>query len=164
MNKKINKLLALFGVLALSSCADTSELYPGNAYIGGDFMNNHYAIWSDGLKEARIESSVTIENEQHGYFNGKAAKSDPAVPSDFYGLGQAAAWHPEDFTNENGQVYNWDPDILNNAGIGEWEDQSALVGIAYGQTKKLSLINPAFSRGYLSKLYNGQVRCNAWSS
>lgn len=164
MNKRLAKLMALLPILGLVACADTAELYPGDAYIGGDFMNNHYSIWSDGLKEAPVSKSVTIENERHGYFNGKANKSDPLIPSDFYGLGQAAEWHPEDFTNDKNQVYSWDPDILGNAGIGQWEDQTPLVGVAYGQTKKLSLISPKFSRGYLSKLYNGQVRCNAWSS
>lgn len=163
MNKTFKTILSVLCLATLASCADTSELYGGAEYIGGDFLKNHYSIWDKGLKEASIEKSVTIENERHGYFNGKSVKN-PTTPDDYYGLEQAAEWHPDDFKNSKGEVYNWAPDIAYGTGIGEWRDQSSLYDVAYGQTKKLSLINPAFSRGYLSKLYNGQVRCNAWSS
>ncbi len=163
MNKKLKAAFAFLTLASLASCTDTSELYGGAQYIGGDFLKNHYSTWDKGLKEASIERHVAIENERTGYFNGKETK-DPNSPEDYYGLGQAAAWHPNDFKNSKGEIYNWAPDILPGTGIGEWRDQSALYDVAYGQTKKLSLINPAFSRGYLSKLYNGQVRCNAWSS
>ena len=36
MNKKLAKLIALLPILGLVACADTAELYPGDAYIGGD--------------------------------------------------------------------------------------------------------------------------------
>ena len=39
-----------------------------------------------------------------------------------------------------------------------------MIGKVYGQTKKLTRYHSAFSKGYLSKLYNGQIKCNAWSS
>ena len=157
MNKK---LLGVVSVLCLSliSCADTSELYKGNAYIGGDFLPNRYNHYDDGIKGANIEKTIELQNDASAsarYFNGSGVYEKG---SDIIGFGQAASWHPEDF-----QGLSWTPDII-DIGVGVWTDQRSLIGKAYGQTKKMTLINDDFGRGYLSKLYNGQIRCNNWSS
>ena len=163
--KKLTRFLFIsFAVAALASCADTSELYPGNAYIGGVFIQNRYHEWPENMKEASKQSTKTLKNEMTGYFNG-SGKFDS--PKDCKGYDQAKEWHPSYFKNEDGSTLYWtDPasgsDII-NAGVGNYQDQSALYGIVYSQTKKLSRTNAAFSKGYLSKLYNGQVRCNGWS-
>ena len=61
MNKK-NAALSLLLSFFLASCADTSELYPGNAYVSPHFLENHYSHWDEGLKEARIASRKTLRN------------------------------------------------------------------------------------------------------
>lgn len=157
MNKKIATLLSLLS-LSLVACADTSELYPGNAYISGDFLLNRYNHYDAGTKEAPIERTIELVNDENAagrYFCGSGNYDRIETVS---GLGQLKSWH----ANAVGDLA-WEPDI-NSAGIGVWSDQSGLVGKAFGATKKMSLINDKFARGYLSKLYNGQVRCNGWSS
>lgn len=160
MNKKALLILPLFG-MSLASCADTSELYYGNQYATGDFMVNRYSVYAPGMKEAPIEKTIELVNDatSNARFFCGSGKYDSI--SDVSGFGQAKVWHSEDF----GSLV-WEPDITPEAARspGNWFDQSSLVGKAYGATKKLSLVNEKFSKGYLSKLYNGQVRCNSWSS
>ncbi len=163
MNKK--RILCLsFLSLFLFSCADSNELYDGDAYVSHVFIKNRYNHYDDGLKEARAISNVsTLTNGtgQNQYFAGSGNFNSP---SSCYGFGQAKQKHPEYFKRSNGvDDLLWEPDIKND-GVGVWTDQSSLYDVAYGQTKKLARIDPSFRKGYLSKLYNGQVRCNAWSS
>lgn len=179
MNKK-NTLFALLGCLLLTSCADTAELYEGDAYVSQVFTENCYSVWSKGLKEARIEKKKTLSNlnedgtHEGCYFAGSDPRGDLCS-----GYGQLASRHPEAVNNGERTLYWTIPsggvrlndgtfvpgglDIINN-GVGVWTDQSGLEEILYGQNKKLTRYNPAFSRGYLSKLYNGQIQCDAWSS
>lgn len=178
MNKKSLCLLLLLPFF-LASCADTSELYPGDAYIGGSFINNHYSVWEDQLKKASIKETKSLVNVQEDgstagcYFAGSDVNGSLC-----YGYNQLKARHPEAVSKDGSELYWTIPkgmtlsdgtfittgaDIM-PSGVGEWADQSPLVGVLYGQTKKMSLINSSFSRGYLSKLYNGQIQCDAWSS
>ncbi len=157
MNKKNLLLVSLLSVV-LSSCVDTAELYGGNQYIGGDFLPNCYSHYDEPIKKATVEKTIPLVNDKDAdnrYFNGSGSFTKA---NEMQGFGQAASWHPEDF-----EGLSWTPDII-DTGIGVWADQTSLIGKAYGQTKKMTLINSAFGRGYLSKLYNGQIRCNAWSS
>lgn len=179
MNKK--KLIAALGLaLLLSSCADTSELYKGDAYISQNFLENRYNVWDDGLREADISSKKTLNNVNEDgstrgcYFAGSEIKG-----STCYGYGQLKSRYPEALVNGDKTLYWTVPsggvrlsdgtfvpgglDIVNN-GVGKWADQSGLEEVLYGQNKKLARLNKAFSRGYLSKLYNGQIQCDAWSS
>lgn len=164
MKKIVRPALIAVAVCSLVGCADTSELYPGNAYVGSVFINNRYHEWPESLKKAEKTYSKTIYNEEKGFFNGSGKYDEP---KDCRGFDQAKSWHPNYFKNEDGtQLYWTSPDYgsdIINAGIGTYQDQSPLYGIVYSQTKKLSRTNEAFSKGYLSKLYNGQVRCNGWS-
>ncbi len=185
MNKR-NLCAPLLICLSLISCADTSELYKGNAYIAVNFIDNRYSIWPDKLKNATIKETKNLVNVKEDgstngcYFAGSDIAGDGVT---CYGYNQLKARHPEavtvDGTKDGTPLYWTIPsggmtlsngtriyagaDIINN-GVGEWADQSPLVGVLYGQTKKLNLLNSAFSRGYLSKLYNGQIQCDAWSS
>ena len=179
MNKKSLCLLLLLPFF-LASCADTSELYPGDAYIGNDFRNNHYSVWEDKLKNASIKETKTLTNvKDDGATNGCYFAGSDVKGTTCYGYNQLKARHPEAVTKDGRELY-WtipsggltlsDGTFITNGsdimpgGVGEWVDQSPLVGVLYGQSKKMSLINSAFSRGYLSKLYNGQIQCDAWSS
>ncbi len=163
MNKR--RLIAL-GLICfgLFSCADSSELYDGDAYVSTIFKENRYNHYDEGLKEAKLNpvsrTNLTNGIEKGQYFNGSGSYSKV---SDCTGFNQAYSKHKEDFLNSKGEKLAWEPDIV-NSNVGEWVDQSSLYDVAYGQTKKLARVSPAFRSGYLSKLYNGQVRCNAWSS
>ncbi len=158
MKNALRKTLLFTSIFALASCADTSELYPGDAYVGGDFLNNHYSIYSPGIKEASVEKTITLTNDESASARYFCGSGEYDSVSKYQGLDQLKKWHPEAVGD-----LSWQPDIL-NPGIGVWADQSSMVGKAYGATKKMTLIDKKFSRGILSKLYNGQVRCNAWSS
>ncbi len=163
MNKKLKMLSLPILSMALFSCADTNEVYPGDAYISGNFLLNRYNHWDEGLKEAKTVGSFELKNDKAStarYFNGSGVHGSYR---DVYGFEQAKSWHPESFRNSKGGDLKWAPDIV-DGGVGEWREQSALYDVAYGQTKKMTRINSKFGRGYLSKLYNGQLRCNAWSS
>ncbi len=183
MNKKSLGLFLLLS-FSLASCADTSELYGGDAYISTNFIANRYSTWPSQLKNASIKETKTLLNFNEDettdgcYFAGSDISGSLC-----HGYGQLKARHPEAVTvdgSKNGQQLYWTipsgGKVLSNGttavagtdimdgGVGEWVDQSPLVGVLYGQTKKMNLINSSFSRGYLSKLYNGQIQCDAWSS
>lgn len=163
MNKKSALLAMLLLPMALASCADTSELFPNDAYIDSAFVKNRYNLWDKGLKEARHVATFPLTNEESAparYFNGSGLHDSVL---DAHGYDQAKSWHPSAFLNSRGEDLRWEPDIVEGS-VGQWRDQSPLYDVAYGQSKKLTRINSKFGRGYLSKLYNGQVRCNAWSS
>lgn len=176
MNKKPLLLLPLLA-LSLTACVDTAETYEHAEFTTGDFISNRYSHWDKGLKEAvPATASYNLKNERNGYFSGVATANREdrfSNPKSNFGLGQAKEWHP-DYFRHNGKELLWtiDGDSYASAGIpmndiaannvGEWADNSSLVGTVYGQTKKMSLINDKFSRGVLSKLYNGQIKCDGW--
>ncbi len=185
MKKKIVGVLSFLACACLASCADTSELYDGDAYIGKTFLGNRYNLWSKGLKEAyqnvssdhekTLPYQATVDSPK-GYFNGSGNFTSPAKCR---GMDHAISLHHDDFLvdkeDPKSSLLRWtatgtyggrdifDSDIISN-GIGKWADQSPLYDVVYGQTKKMSRLHSGFSRGYLSKLYNGQIQCDAWSS
>ena len=163
MNNK--RLLLILPLLLLVSCADTDELYDGDAYATQNLLQNRYSRWDEGLIEP--EESRVLPHAPNGFFYGSG---DSSSPSRCYGLAEGKAWHP-DFFRENGKELFWteqgDTAYGNDTAggnVGQWVDNSSLVGTVYGQTKKMSRYSKAFSSGYLSKLYNGQVKCDGWSS
>ena len=183
MNKR-NLCALLLVCLSLASCTDTSELYEGDAYIATNFLDNRYSIWPDKLKNATIKETKNLVNvKEDGTTDGCYFAGSDVKGSICYGYDQLKARHPEAVTvdgTKNGTPLYWTipkdgmtlsdgtfvsggTDIM-PSGVGEWANQTPLVGVLYGQTKKLNLLNSAFSRGYLSKLYNGQIQCDAWSS
>lgn len=183
MKKQSRRVLIFLplAVLALSACEDTNELYRGDAYVSTVFVENRYNVWDSRIKEASISKEVVLNQTDASYSKGYFCGSGKATkPADCRGLEQAKKYansknRAKDFKNSKGADLKWtytgtagdykilDADIIDH-GVGVWADQSPLVDIVYGQTKKLNLINNKFSRGYLSKLYNGQIQCDAWSS
>ena len=180
MNKK-HAFFFLLLPLTLVSCADTEELYEGNAYVSGSFLANRYSVWPEELKNARKSESKTLQNlNKDGTWNGCYFAGKDVDGTNCHGYGQLASRYPDAvkegdstlyWTVPRGGVYakdgtfvGQDYDIMPGTGVGQWADQSPLEGILYGQTKKLNRINSAFSSGYLSKLYNGQIQCDNWSS
>lgn len=166
--RKFHFLLAGVAIVALCSCADTSELYPGDAYIQPVMTENRYNKWDAGIREKDHSTFKTVSHGQDGYFNGSGNYEEPR---DCFGLQQAKEWHPEGFKDGEkdltwtlkGDGTPYGEDIVPGP-VGQWADNSSLIGKVYGQTKKLTRYHSAFSKGYLSKLYNGQIKCNAWSS
>ncbi|MDY5441613.1 MAG: hypothetical protein SPG64_05320 [Candidatus Enteromonas sp.] len=164
MNKKTIWLMLPFLVVSLVSCADTSELYDGDAYAGSVMIENRYSTWDEGLVEPT--EFTMVPHGQNGYFNGSGNYDDP---SKCFGFAEAKSYHPEYFVEGNTTLMwtkegdtPWGHDISGGF-INEWTDNSHLVGTVYGQTKKLTNYQQKFAKGYLSKLYNGQIKCNAWS-
>lgn len=164
MNKKRSLLLLPFLAVSLVSCVDTSELYDGDAYAGKTMTDNRYSVWDEGLVEPT--DFVTVPHGPNGYFNGSGNYDNP---DQCFGLAEAKSFHPEYFKNGNASLMwtkegdtPWGNDIAGGF-INQWTDNSALVGTVYSQTKKLVNYQSKFAKGYLSKLYNGQIKCNAWS-
>ena len=169
MNKKLLLLPMLLVALPLVACADTDQLYPDGAYYTNSFVKNAYEVYEGKTKEAKANlAPKVLNNEENGYWNGTGELTDiNGSPAKAYGFAQAKSWHPNYF-KEGGKDLYWGyadgySDITRETGIGMWADQSSLYGTIYSQTKKLARNNPAFSKGVLSKLYNGQIKCNAWS-
>ena len=166
MNKKSSLLLLPLIALSLCSCVDTEELYAGNAYVSSEFTDNAYTVYHPRIEEAkdRIVSAKVLQNEKTGYFNGSGVYTSPSTCA---GYGQAKEWHPKWFENPDETPLYWgnEPgksDVTSHS-VGTWADPSPLYGVIYSQTKKLSRNYPKFARGYLSKLYNGQIKCDSWS-
>jgi hypothetical protein len=152
--------------MALTSCADTDELYRGDKYIGSDFINNHYNDWDSNLKAVtEAKGSYTVDASKR--FEGSGDKTNPSL-SGKNGCKDLADKHSEAVT-VNGVQLPWlynGLDIANFglANAGELADNSLYEQHQFTQNKKLSLIDSSFSYGILSKLYNGQIRCDAWNS
>ena len=163
-----NSRLPLYGVLlvALASCADTNQLYAPGAYLSGPFVDHVYDTWEKGTKEgaSRLAYETVLENGEHGYFAGSGVFENPR---DCYGFGQAKQFHPKWFLNDKGQELRWGMEVgysdIVPGKIGGYADNSPLYDVIYSQNKRLDRFYENFSHGYLSKLYNGQIKCNGWS-
>ncbi len=173
--KKLLLALSLIGAASLASCADTSELYPTGQYVGGgyeSFISNRYNVWDDGIRNAttkiiyNVNSTIDETTGQPAYFSGSGNNEAPA--GDMYssnGYGQMKERYPE-YAKYNGEDLPWlyEGDDMIHSKPGSYTDQSPMIGKNWTQTMKMSNISKKFSRGILSRLFNGQVRCNAWSS
>lgn len=166
MNKH-SIVFAALAALALTSCVDTEQLYARDAYLGGTYVGHEYNVWEGSTKDAyknHIVYEKTLQNENNGYFCGTG---NYVTPSQCYGNEQAKSRHPEWFKTKEGKDLYWGygdghVDII-NAGAGVYVDNSPLYDIIYSQHHRLDRFYENFSRGYLSKLYNGQIKCNGWS-
>ena len=164
MNKRFFLLAAMTSLLA--SCADTQQLYDQKDFMGGTYVEHVYNVWEGKTKEglANVVHSATLENKKGGYFCGSG---DYSSPKTCYGYGQAKSWYPEYFLGQDGKSLYWGTelgvsDIVAGA-PGQYADNSPLYDVVYSQNKRLDRFYEKFSRGYLSKLYNGQIKCNGWS-
>lgn len=139
----------------------------------------HLTLSSDGTFAYRYENGATSfeENGTWSYevptltltspgdkrYQGSVNTSEP--PS-FSRNKQAKAWHPEYFRTKEGKELIWGngdgSDIVPGA-AGVYVDNSSLYETVYSQHYRLDRFYENFSRGYLSKLYNGQIKCNGWS-
>lgn len=170
MNKRFLPLLGLLS-MSLCSCVDTEFLYPQGAYLSGTFVDHVYNVWEGNTKQGynNIKYAKTLSRGKNGYFAGNGPTDNPL---ECYGNLEAKQYHPDYFVNNAGEELHWGyyggaydgrpEDIINN-GPGVYADNSPLYETVYSQNKRLDRFYPKFSRGYLSKLYNGQIKCNGWS-
>ncbi len=166
MNKK--RLLFLLTLpCLLASCEDTADLFDMTKTETGAYVEHVYNRYDAGTKEAsgKIRSAITLQNQKSGYFCGSGVHNRA---SDCYGYGQAYEWHADKgwFTNSRGQDLIWglgDGDDIIEGRAGVWQDNSPLFESVYSQNKRLDRFYEGFARGYLSRLYNGQIKCNGWS-
>ena len=163
---KARLILSLCSIGCLASCADTAQLYERDAFMGGTYVEHVYNVWEGQTKQGynNIVFSKTLDNVKGGYFCG-SGRYDTA--KNCYGYGQAKSWYPQYFKNSQGKDLYWGTelgisDIVPGA-VGQYADNSSLYDIVYSQSKRLDRLYEKFSRGYLSKLYNGQIKCNGWS-
>lgn len=129
-------------VFALAGChRPVNELYEANAFNTGRFMNNYYTSWNGVDK-------IDIKEENIKTFNVTPYVEDRDRATDeIEGLKEG------DQLDKNGELLSWkndDPDYNKEDGYGPYN----------------SLINydSEFAYGYLSKLYDGRVRCDGYQA
>lgn len=137
--KKIFGLLIL-SVFLLSGCMqDVSELYENHAYDTGDFEQNFYSVWPEDLKTKVDEvnkKTFELDPDVHRVF--AMNKQEDITPSLF-----------ADSFNSSGEQYQLIYDTPHDH-----------EGKGYGPSNNLISIEPAFARGFLSRLYDGRLRCD----
>ena len=100
-----------------------------------------------------------------GYFSGSGNTGQENLAS-CNGYGQAKRYHPDYFKLSDGTELAWgggDPSDIVPGEYGAWADNSPLYNRVYSQNKRLDRFYEGFSRGFVSKFYNGQIKCDGWS-
>lgn len=132
-------LIAACAVLLSSCMNDVSELYEGQAYDTGDFMQNYYSTWNPDLlnRVAPVAKTYQVTNANSFQIN---------TQDDLDQL-----WSPDEKYYDVGALkyFNLFADTPHeNANYG------------YGPSNNLISIDSAFARGFLSRLYDGRVHCD----
>ena len=139
MRKYMKLLLVIAPSLVLSSCGYAlKEVYDGAAYNSPVFEENYYRVWNSKIDERSDKNSITTTTTRE------------IKETDFV------------FTKyTDSTVARVDPDTktLNYVDDYPSHDESK-IGVGYGPTKRLSLLDNSFRYGYVSKLFDGQLFCN----
>jgi hypothetical protein len=152
-SKALSVLLAL-SALTLSGCKeDAQEVYDADAYDTGDFVQNYYTGKHDiSVTTPSVLSKTLAEDE---FYDGYQENDFNQGGYTHKGVKSMA---PELMTDDQGNALtstlDWTPASL--------ADDSSYVGKAFGRTLCLAKIDSAFTKGLLSKLYNGQMYCDLW--
>jgi len=117
---------------------DVQELYDGHAYDTGDFMQNYYPVWNDGLAAGRI--GEVAKTYQITTTNGFQIESDDDIENKL---------RPTDSKNTDGDYYSFTSDTPHD---------DAEYG--YGPSNNLIAIDEVFAKGFLSRLYDGRIHCD----
>lgn len=132
MNKRYLKFLVLGLSLPLSACGYAlKEVYKGDAYNSPIFENNYYRVWDKGLKDVELVHEYKINKDT--YFSSFDSEMFKAI-------------------DQEGSELTYEVDLAN---------KEHPVETLYGQNRKLSKYSSTFSYGYISKLFDGQMFCNA---
>lgn len=135
MNKPYKVALILFSSFVLASCGGSRELYKNGQFNSSDFEENWYAEWNNVDKIAPVE---THEYDVVPY------SSDVKFGDPITGLKEGDQYFGD-------TLLEWNSDYPHEN-----------YGIGYGPTKNLTSIDDSFAYGYLSKLYDGRVRCDGF--
>lgn len=140
MKKRV--FLPLLGACAilLSACMnDVSELYEGQAYDTGDFMQNFYSTWNSDLltRVAPVAKTYQVTNANSFQLNQQSDLDQLWSPEDKYADVEALEYYSL---------------------LADTPHESA--GTGYGPSNNLISIDDAFARGFLSRLYDGRVHCD----
>lgn len=182
MTKKKLWLVPLMG-LALGGCTYVQGLMDPSINVNGDFTAYYYLGHHDFDERPTAEKELlpfTSDNTVEGFFNGGgtslqgdgALSFDPSQPTRGNPGGVHALSEDESLPIHLGLKDAGYDDMLAYGGTslsttlaGSWiltaegQDLSPYIGHDFGKTKCLSTVDEAFSLGYLSKLYNGQMYC-----
>lgn len=142
MKIKKRTLFILTSVFLLSSCmSDVQDLYTNHAYDTGDFMQNFYDVWNDNLKDNINESKKKTYVIDANLNQGFIIENQQDLESNYL--------FPEDRNNSKGEPYTYIYDTPHEHH-----------GSGYGPSNNLISIEPAFARGFLSRLYDGRLFCD----
>ncbi len=141
MNKKKILLVCSFSLL-LAGCAKSKELYKPTDYNDPDFDANYYT------EQNNVDTVKVISESTFTADSDKVYLSNPGVNGKLDGLK-----NDDQYINVNGEKKLLD-----------WTYDTPIIDIStgYGPTKCLSEIDKSFANGYLSKLYDGRVRCDGY--
>ena len=140
MNKKRLLTILLFPFILCGCGEAVSDLYEKDAFNTGRFMDNYYLRWNNVDK---IQPSKT--------YNYDATSITTVGVADRV-TGRIDGIREEDQKYGN-VLLDWDSDR-----------PVADYGIGYGPTKNMTSIDNAFAHGYLSKLYDGRIRCDGYQA
>lgn len=139
---KNKKLIILALPLFLASCAKTNELYKPTDYNDPDFDANYYT-------EQNNVDKVDVLGET--IFNAPSNKVFLSNPSYNQALDGLKGDDQYIYVNGEKKLLDW----MSDTPISD-------ISTGYGPTKCLSEIDKSFANGYLSKLYDGRVRCDGY--
>lgn len=183
MTKKKLWLIPLMG-LVLGGCTYVQGLMDPSINLNADFMAYYYLGRHDFAERPTAEKQLmpfTPENTLEGFFNGGSTSvvGDGSASFDpFQTVRSNNPMGPYVLSNDETlpihlglrdagytDMITYNGTLLNTSYVGGWfltaegQDLSPYIGHDFGKTKCLSTVDEAFSLGYLSKLYNGQMYC-----
>ncbi|MDR0934911.1 MAG: hypothetical protein LBM03_01225 [Erysipelotrichaceae bacterium] len=153
MNKMRNKIGLLLLVGVLSSCGyGLREIYTGDAYNSPIFGENYYRHYDEAINP-NIDNQITETVELRLTDLGTA-----------YATNYADAYILDEQIPAPGEVGETTVNGVQKLTYADYEDKDNpnSIGKKYGATKRMSLVDPIFSKGYVSKLFDGQMFCNGY--
>ena len=140
MNKK-RLLITLLFPFILCGCGEAvSELYGEHAFDTGRFMDNYYTSWNN----------VNLIEPVNTYTYDATSVTTLGVADKTTGRIDGIKEEDQKFGNI---LLDWDSDR-----------PVADYGIGFGPTKNMTSLDESFAKGYLSKLYDGRIRCDGYQA
>lgn len=129
-----------FVSLLLVSCIDPKSLYPGDAFNTDTFEGNYYdddnagyKVWNEKLSLNKLKDPVVFDVTKDLRING---------------------YSDIQFADKMNNIGNELDKELDTPHIDK--------GVGYGPTKNLTSIDDSFSDGFLSRLYDGRLKCDGY--
>lgn len=135
-NSRFSKCAVIMPLVAiLSSCGfDLKEVYDNDGYNSPIFKENYYTKYSDSIDPNKDNKIIDIK--------------EIAITSDTVA-----------HTYEQAKEMNIDADMAKLDYSTDFKDDK-YIGVGYGPTKKMNIVDDIFKYGYVSKLFDGQMFCN----